>query len=569
MLIEGGLTAIVFAASFAWPRLGYSWFARMERAFTGLACRKRLSVAVVGFSALLLRLAILPVFPVPLPFVPDDFSFLLAADTFAHGRLTNPTPAMWTHFESIHITLRPTYMSMYFPAHGLVLAAGQVLFGSPWISTLCIDALMCAALCWMLQAWLPPGWALLGGMLAVLRLGLFSYWINSIAGGSGLLAALGGALVLGALPRLMKTSRFRYGMLLALGVAILGTTRPYEGLLLCLPVAFVLGRWIWKGKNRPTVSVLARRAAAPLALLVAVAAGMCYYDYCAFGSPTTLPYKVDRATYAMAPYFVWQSPRPSPHYRYDVMRRFYRDNELKAFQELHSLTGFFPQTFIKFVRGISFFAGFALLPPLIMLRRVLLDRRVRFLVVCMLMLMAGMTIEIFLIPHYLAAFTPVFYALGLQAMRHLRLWRPGGAPVGRTMLRLTVPLCLLMATMELCAAPLHLQVPEWPASSWSGTWVGPEHFGVERAQVEAQLEKLPGPQLAIVRYLPDHEVLNEWVYNRADIDDSKVVWARESDAADNLELLRYYHNRRAWLVEPDTTPVTVTPYPDQLAAASH
>jgi hypothetical protein len=67
---------------------------------------------------------------------PDDFSFLLAADTFAHGRLANPTPAMWTHFESIHITMQPTYMSMYFPAQGLLLAAGKVLFGNPWFGIL-------------------------------------------------------------------------------------------------------------------------------------------------------------------------------------------------------------------------------------------------------------------------------------------------------------------------------------------------------------------------------------------------------------------------------------------------
>jgi hypothetical protein len=131
---------------------------------------------------------------------PDDFSFLLAADTFAHGRLTNPTPAMWTHFESFHITMQPTYMSMYFPGQGLLLAAGKLLFGNPWFAVLMCSALMCAAICWMLQAWLPPGWALLGGILAMLRLGLFSYWVNTYTGGA-LITALGGALVLGALPR--------------------------------------------------------------------------------------------------------------------------------------------------------------------------------------------------------------------------------------------------------------------------------------------------------------------------------------------------------------------------------
>ena len=104
----------------------------------------------------------LPWFPIPLPFVPDDFSFLLGADTFAHGRLTNPTPVMWVHFETIHVDMLPTYMSMYFPGQALLLAAGKVLLGNPWFGVLVSGALMCAGLCWMLQAWLPPGWALLG-----------------------------------------------------------------------------------------------------------------------------------------------------------------------------------------------------------------------------------------------------------------------------------------------------------------------------------------------------------------------------------------------------------------------
>ena len=159
-LVEGSLTLILFVGAFIWPRLGARWCPPIESAFARLARRKILSVAVVGFAAFFLRLAILPVCPIPLPFVPDDFSFLLAADTFAHGRLSNPTPAMWTHLETIHVTMQPTYMSMYFPSQGLLLAAGKVLFGHPWYGLLIFSALMCAAICWMLQAWLPPTWAL-------------------------------------------------------------------------------------------------------------------------------------------------------------------------------------------------------------------------------------------------------------------------------------------------------------------------------------------------------------------------------------------------------------------------
>ena len=208
-------------------------------------------------TAILLRLAILPVCPVPNPFVPDDFSFLLAADTFASGRLANPTPAMWVHFETMHVSMQPTYMSMYFPAQGLILAAAKLLTGHPWYGLLAMSALMCAAICWMLQAWLPPTWALLGGLLAVLHIGLFSYWINTYTG-AGTIAALGGALVLGALPRFLKLLGLRYSLLMALGIVLLATTRPYEGFLLCLPVAAVLAHALFIAKRRPPAAALLR-----------------------------------------------------------------------------------------------------------------------------------------------------------------------------------------------------------------------------------------------------------------------------------------------------------------------
>jgi hypothetical protein len=570
IVIEFGLTALASAVAFAWSGLGSSFFSRIERAFARLARRRGMAVLAVGVAALLLRVAILPFFPIPLPFIPDDFSFLLAAETFAHGHLTNPTPAMWTHFETLHLTMQPSYVSMYFPGQGLLLAAGQVLLGHPWFGVLIADALMCAAICWMLQAWLPPTWALLGGFLAILRLGLFSYWVNTYSGGA-LLAAIGGALVLGSIPRLTKTARFRYGLLTAIGIVLMAFTRPYEGLLLCLPVAAVLGHWAFFGKNKPAPAVLIRRAAFPLALVVAGGAWMGYYDYRAFGSPLTLPYTVDRATYAIAPYYVWQSKRPAPVYRHETLREFYCDFEGGGTARKQTFSLLVSEDFAKVWRALVFFAGAALLAPLIMLRRVLLDRRVRFLVLCVLILMAGVAIEIFMIAHYLAPFTAAFYAIGLQAMRHLRLWKPEGRPMGLTWVRLTVTICIAMAGLRLFANPLHIAPRKWPPGEWVSEWYGPGYFGVERAKIEAQLEGLPGKQLVIVRYSSYHYPFEEWVYNAADIDNSKVIWAREMDVAHDQELLNYYADRKVWLVQPDSLPPTISPYqgPAQLSAGSH
>ena len=557
--MEAALTAIGVAISFAMPRIGTAFLAWLKAPCRHLAHRPGLSVVVVGLSALLLRVALLPVLPVPQPIRPDEFSNLLAADTFARGALANPTPAMWVHFETIHVDMLPTYASMYFPAQGLLLAAGKVIFGQPWFAVMIAGALMASALTWMLQAWLPPRWALLGGFLAVLRIALFSYWTNAYDN-AGPICAIGGALILGGLPRFKKSLKARYLLLMGLGATILGLSRPYEGLLLCLPVTASLVYWLLREKPLSASGLLAR--ATPAIAIVAVGVGwLGYYDYRAFGSPMTLPYTVNRATYATAPYYVWQNPRPEPHYRHAEMQRFYQIDELDDYNRNHSVRGFLGMTFVKDLRTAYFFTGMALIPPIFMLPWALRDRRIRFLTISLLVLALGMAIEIYLFPHYIAAFTAAIYVLGLQAMRHLSVWKPGGKPVGRSLTQVTVAICLLMAILRPFNRYLGCPVPEWPVSTWILNWFGPDHYVTERSVIDQQLHAAPGGQLAIVRYSATHDPLDEWVYNRADIDSSKVIWARAMDPASDLELIRYYSNRKPWLIQPDSPSEKAIPYP--------
>jgi len=553
LTIEFGFTSILLALAWCFPQTGAKFFQRLGRTFRDLARRKRLCVVAVGVTAGLLRLAILPLSPIPRPYVSDEFSYLLASETFASGRLTNPAPAMWAHLESFHIDLKPTYMSMYFPAQGMLLAAGQIIAGNPWWGVWASSVLMCAAICWMLQGWLPPVWALLGGVIAVLRLALFSYWMDSYWGGA--LPAFAGALVLGSVPRLCRSFRARDFFWMALGMALLALSRPYEGLLVCVPAVVAVAWSLWK-RPHPSASVIIFRVAPALSLLIAAVAFTGYYDYRVFGKVSTPPYKVNRDTYASAPHFVFQAARPEPVYRYKAMRDFYTGLELRWFEDMQTGRGFLRKTLRKAGMAGFFYFGAALLLPMAVLPKILFDRRIRFLVVVGSIFAVGLALETWLIPHYAAPFTAGIYAILLQCMRHLGARRRGNS-AGLFIVRATPVLCVAMVLLRISAQPLHIRLPGGKML----TSYGSTPVGLAREHVLKELENLPGRQLAIVRYRPDHDTYEEWVYNHADIDRSKVVWARDMDAAGNAKLLSYYADRKAWLVEPDSDPPAVSPYP--------
>jgi hypothetical protein len=540
--------AVVVYLQIRFPRLWASLgLERLEQFGKRIAGRKRLCVFLVGLSLFLMRGAGALVSGVPLPRYHDEFSYLLAADTFAHGRLTNPPHPMWVHFETFHVIWYPTYMSMYPPGQGLMLALGEVL-GNPWIGQLLASALMCAAVCWMLQGWIPPRWALLGGVLVVARLGLLSYFTNGYW--SACLPMVGGALILGALPRIRHGTRKRDAAIMAVGLFILANTRPYEGLLLSLGVATVLLAWML-GKKGPPARVSLARIVVPLVLTLApLAIWTGHYYYRVTGSPFRMSYDLNRETYAMGRYFIWQKPWPQKTYHHAKIEAQY-ERELREDTENQTLRGFIRRSGVK----LYYFWLVYLVPPLpfvlIALPCAARDRRLRAPWIIGGIFVMGLAVEVWFLPHYFAPAAALLYLFLMQCMRHLRSFRWNERAVGPAFVRAVCAVYIATVVVRIALAASHVH----PEKEW-------QHGDMERAAIVQELDARPGQHVVLVKYAPDFDLDREWVYNRADIDGSKIVWARDMGPEKNQELVDYYRGRKFWMAEADRS-VRLEPYGKQ------
>jgi hypothetical protein len=64
-------------------------------------------------------------------------------------------------------------------------------------------------------------------------------------------------------------------------------------------------------------------------------------------------------------------------------------------------------------------------------------------------------------------------------------------------------------------------------------------------------QKMPGSHLVFVKTKTDPYNLYQWIYNGADLDGSRFVWARDLGNEENARLARYMQGRSVWLVNPN------------------
>ena len=513
--------------------------AAVETAFVRLAQRKALAILFAGLMPLVVRALLLPILPVPRPAIQDEFSYLLAADTFASGKLANPTPAFPEHFETLQELIRPAYASKYPPLSGLVLAAAQKLTGQPWIGVWFSMGVLCAVLCWALQGWLPAVWALAGSMIAVLHIGIVSYWTESYWGGT--CSAIGGALLVGALPRLIERPGWSSALAYAAGLAMLANTRPFEGLVFALVCSgwLVLRCPAWK------------RMILPMALLlVPVAAWMAYYNLRVTGHALELPYVAHDRQYALLEPVLWETQlRSEPHYSNAFLREFWQA-DLQEKQKAHRQ--FVEAHAWDLLRLAQFFIGLPLALCLLLVARPLWrDPVARRALVLAALAYLGPALDTRVWPHYAAAETVLVY---LIAACGLRAFRKAWDGVDGAYLMWAALLVFVLPTLLGLLAPSNRYLP------------GSAQFltDAKHASTDQSLAKIPGKHLVLVRYGPAHQIYEELVYNHADIDASKTIWARSLSAGQDAALVQHYPNRDVWLLYDDSR-VTLTRATSELA----
>src|SRR5574340_1195107 len=308
-----------------------------------------------------------------------------------------------------------------------------------------------------------------------------------------------GRTPLGAAPRLWQRTRLADGLAFAFGLLLLVNSRPYEGVMVSVV---------------PAIAVLVRRLrwrSEPAA--VVVKGLVLHYNARVTGSPWRFPYQEYERQYSNVPLFSSAALGPRISYRHEMFRKYY---EVYA-EYTYSLTSLSPsrwrfKAWLLYVYLLRPFLGWWLLIPL---AAGFVGIRGPTLIVAsaVALVVFGNLAAAWIWPHYFAPAAGGLFVLVTRGLRQLRSVAFRGCRVGVILL----PLVLAGAGAE--AAAFWPVVADLVRASRTG-------WPARRVAIERGLSRRGGKHLVIVGYGPEHDVHEEWVYNRADIDAATVVWAR-------------------------------------------
>jgi hypothetical protein len=309
-------------------------------------------------------------------------------------------------------------------------------------------------------------------------------------------------------------------------------SRPFEGALLSL----LLGAWLlfsaWRGKT--IKSLLVWSAPGALLVLLPVLAWMGYYNYRITGHALRMPYAEHAAQYMRSPIFFWQQPNPERRSGVPHLDAFFDAFERPEWESQTTPTGFLRNVFRKLVfLTADTFRPVVLLPVVLIGGWLAVRRRAAARIagsVCVGLLIVHFALTPWLRIQYLGVIAPLFVLFVTLSLRELdALWR--GLPIGSV-----VALTLLVALPVTCVVFAKTITSD------------PSLIGRGREKCIRVIESQPGNHLVFVYYPDGPQAIYEWVYNSADIDAQRVIWAHAINLQGNTELIRHYADRSVWLL---------------------
>lgn len=501
----------------------------------------RICVLATLFLGTAIALLITAVQGVPAPLFTDEFGYLLGADTFRSGRITNPTHPMWRHFETYHIIHQPSYISKYQPAQSLVLAVGQLL-GHPIVGSCLATGCSMAALVWMLTGWLPRKCNWLIVLFVLLHPCLHLFWGQAYWGGT--LATAGASLLLGAFARLNKQFQIKYSLIAAAGTVLLANSRPFEGAILTAIVGLGLVAKLIQNKQWQVRPFLVRVILPGFIVIGLGATWTMTYNNAVTGNPFEMPYKVHEARYGWTPLFLWQTAGTKPVYRHPDMESGYVGDKEHAETRFHSLSEIVRIKGNAAIYFLKVFCGGSFIFILLSMPWILKKPKYQMAFLLSIPVFAAGLVTPWEYAHYCAPAVPLVIVLLLASW--VEFWRRT-----RTVPALRIGFVIIIIVFQ---ASWTYSVAKRHSSNAQRVWA--DH----RAAEAQRLIDSPGRDLVIVRYTKSHIPSHEWVYNDADIDGSEVVWARGISEETDAELIQYFSDRKVWLLDADIEPTVFKPY---------
>jgi hypothetical protein len=294
-------------------------------------------------------------------------------------------------------------------------------------------------------------------------------------------------------------------------------------------------------------------------LFVFAAIGICgaawlgYYNFRVTGSLLRVPEAEYQRQYGSAPFLIFlpfgvPKELADPHVRLN-QNVWERDGALRA----RTISGQAARLRDEAIVA-TLLAGnhwLFLIPVLIFSPWVIQDSRIRPLLLTLGAGVAVAQVEIAYLTHYASPYCAAIVIVATQGFRHLRVLRIGGRPVGRFLSR-AIPVLGFAAVMM-------REGKNWVLKSDFGDPLAFAPASGRRASLE---ESLPQDRqhVILVRYEEPYQLHAHWVYNHADVDGSRVVWAHDLGPEENKRLLAYYPHRQFWLLRPNKDPTWLEPY---------